>query len=84
MGNLFPEICLTEGFKKIYVNYLLHTRLFFPTESSEGCPIYLSCNIKVRINHVTIRARMDREILLERAFCALWRIEQGILHLERA
>ena len=27
---------------------------------------------------------MDREILLERAFCALWRIEQGILHLERA
>ena len=39
----------------------------------------------VRINHViTIRTdRMDRDILVERAFCALWVIEQGILHLER-
>ena len=82
MGNLLPEIFLTEGFKKIYV--IFYTRVYsfrssIPRAVQYTCPV-----IKVRINHVTIRARMDREILLERAFCALWVIEQGILHLERA
>ena len=82
MGNLLPEICLTEGFKKIYVIFCTCVYSFrpsIPRAVQYTCPV-----IKVRINHVTIRARMDREILLERAFYALWVIEQGLLHLERA
>ena len=82
MRNLLPEICLTKSFKRIYVTF--YTRVYsfqpsIPRAVQYTCPV-----IKVRINHVTIRARMDQEILLERAFWALWVIEQRILHLERA
>ena len=82
MGNLLPGICLTEGFKNIYVIFCARVCSFLPSiprAVQYTCPV-----IKVRINHVTIRARMDREILLERAFYALWVIEQGLLHLESA
>ena len=80
MGNLLPGICLTEGFKNIYVIFCARVCSFLPSiprAVQYTCPV-----IKVRINHDTIHARLDREILLERAFCALWVIEQGILHLE--
>ena len=82
MGNLLPEIFVTEGFNKIYVIFCTCVYSFrpsIPRAVQYTCPV-----IKVRINHVTIHARMDREILLKRALCALWVIEQGILHLERA
>ena len=82
MGNLLPEIFLTEGFKKIYV--IFYTRVYSSRPSILRAVQYTCPVIKVRINHVTIRACMDREILLERAFCALWVIEQEMLHLERA
>ena len=73
-----PEICLTEGFKKIYV--IFYTRVYSSRPSIPRALQYARPVINVRIIH----ARMDREILLERALCALWVIEQGILHLERA
>ena len=82
MGNLLPEIFLTEGFKKIYV--IFYTRVYSSRPSLPRAVQYTPPVIKVRIKHVAIHARMDREILLERAFCALLVIEQGILHLERA
>ena len=82
MGNLLPEIFLTEGFRKIYV--ISYTRVYSFRPSIRRAVQYTCPVIKVRINHVTIRARMDREILLQLAFCALWLIEQRMLHLERA
>ena len=81
MGNLLPEIFLTEGFKKIYV--IFYTRVYSSRPSLPRAVQYTPPVIKVRIKHVAIHARMDREILLERAFYALWVIEQGTLHLER-
>ena len=63
----------------IFCTHVYSFQPSLPRAVQYTCPV-----IKVRINHVTIHVCMDREILLERAFCALWVIEQEILHLERA